>query len=256
MHYNLLFNGCSFTFGAELERFGGREHLKSHRFSSLVSNHFNKTHDNIAIGGSSNDAIVERTIDWFRKGNTCDLAVIQFTFRERQLYYDYDETSYEQEFFILPSGSVFNTGMDFKHNSFLNPHIHLDKHKAKIKIKVNKYYSSFYSKELGNQNLHKNIFFLKTYFESHKIKYFFISLPPVEYCITDSYKHNLKLFSIIDYGKGNSILGKIIRSENFCKPAIINNSMGKKTRFGGTHPSEIGHQKIANYIIGEISDAL
>ena len=80
MHYNFLFSGCSWTFGSELEGISDdQEHRRKHRYSHLIAKKYNKTYDNIAEGGSSNDRIIRKTIEWFEQGNTCDIAIIQFT---------------------------------------------------------------------------------------------------------------------------------------------------------------------------------
>lgn len=68
MHYNLLFNGCSFTQGSELQgKENNLEYRDQHRFSQVISNKTGLSHKNIAMGGSSNDRIARTTIDWFRK---------------------------------------------------------------------------------------------------------------------------------------------------------------------------------------------
>jgi hypothetical protein len=49
MHYNLLFNGCSFTYGWELGGINNdEEHQRTHRFSHLVAEHYGKTYNNIS----------------------------------------------------------------------------------------------------------------------------------------------------------------------------------------------------------------
>ena len=48
MHYNFLFNGCSITYGGELQGpDNDLEHQRTHRFSHLVGDHYNKTYTNI-----------------------------------------------------------------------------------------------------------------------------------------------------------------------------------------------------------------
>jgi len=84
MHYNLLFNGCSFTKGAELEGFNQNyEYRRTHRFSHLISEQTGLTYANISRGGASNKWILRTTAEWFEEGNTCDHAIIQWTNRSR-----------------------------------------------------------------------------------------------------------------------------------------------------------------------------
>ena len=78
----LYFNGCSYTKGMELDNreydyYGVRD-----RFSTLVSNYFKADHLNDAKGGSSNDEIVMRSLE-FLEDNVCDYAIIMLTHAER-----------------------------------------------------------------------------------------------------------------------------------------------------------------------------
>ena len=68
----LYFNGCSYTYGAELEN------IEDKRFSTLVSKHFNADHLNDAARGSSNDTIVRKTFE-FLENNKCDYGIIIMT---------------------------------------------------------------------------------------------------------------------------------------------------------------------------------
>ena len=72
----LYFNGCSYTFGGELDDRNGQ------RFSTLVSKHFKADHLNDSIGGASNDLITMRTLE-FLENNICDHAIIMLTHCER-----------------------------------------------------------------------------------------------------------------------------------------------------------------------------
>lgn len=211
MYYNFLFNGCSITYGDELHHNGrGIEHLKSHRYSAVISNHFNKTHDNIAVGGSSNDTIVKRTIDWFEEGNTCDFAVIQFTFKERAVdWYD--------------GAKAYPMGPNFK----------MDRVKG-YKAAQMLYYKTFYTDYLGNQNLYKNIFFLKKYFELKNIKHYFFG----------AYRGKLHH------------AGWELHCDSL--PCILSEIEEFKWGYNetyhhiGGHPNALGHQAIANYLIPNI----
>ena len=68
----ILFDGCSWTWGDELEN------REKDRFSTLVSDHIGKNHTNISERGKSNDGILRTTIEYC-ENNTVDLAIIQFT---------------------------------------------------------------------------------------------------------------------------------------------------------------------------------
>lgn len=223
MHYNLLFNGCSFTFGSELQLIGGMDYLKSHRFSRLVAEHFKVTYDNIAISGSSNDLIVENTIKWFEEGNTCDIAVIQFSTKSRTIWYDENKKP---------------------HNILIKKDT---RQSSNMRVLSKFYYKLFYSDELGNQNACKNLFLLENYFEQNDIKYILLELPGINIdfnCPWGKLCKNIKIKNILDLigTQGNDGKTKDF-NPHFCLP----------TKYGtGSHPSELGHEKIAQYIIDEI----
>lgn len=227
MHYNLLFNGCSFTFGAELEFVGGMEYLKSHRFSHLVAENFKVTYDNIAISGSSNDLIVENTIKWFKEGNTCDIAVIQFSTKSRTIWYDENKN---------PHNILINTSN--KHQN------------SNVRVLSKFYYKSFYSDILGDQNGCKNLFLLENYFEQHNIKYILLELSGININVNCSWGKlckNKKMKNILDLiGKENNVGKTKDFNPNYCV------ATGHKSNGSGSHPSELGHEKIAQYIIDEI----
>jgi hypothetical protein len=213
MHYNFFFNGCSITYGAELEGINNDiEHLKRHRSSHLVASHFNKTHSNIAVGGSTNDIIVKRTIDWFEDGNTCDMAIIQFTFKERVDWYD--------------GNRLYPMGPNYKRDV------------PNYKLAQSFYYKTFYTDYLGNQNLYKNIFLLKTYFELKNIKHYFFGVQRGKQHQKGWELHCDRLFTIKE------------DIEEF-KP-----DYDPKYQCPEYHPNELGHQVIANYIIEQVQHFL
>ena len=91
----IFVNGCSITWGAELEGLGHDSvHSESaskireeKRYSTILGNKLNAEVVNLAQSGVSNDWIVEKTISWFTNNNA-DLAIIQFTEPSRWLWYD------------------------------------------------------------------------------------------------------------------------------------------------------------------------
>jgi len=226
MHYNFLFNGCSFTAGAELEGPNkDLEHRITHRFSHLVAEHYNKTYDNISQSGVSNDWIIESTVGWFEEGNTCDVAVIQFTDKSRTIWYDQNNKT-RHNFGIRKS----KTYLHYNLNSL--------------------YYKLFYSEILGTQNYYKNLFFMSQYLKNKSIKKIIFltinrNLPEDIFGWARYYKEpKIKSVSDLIGISGNKNLS-IIDNENYCR------FYGHNTITGG-HPSEIGHQKIAQYIIDTI----
>ena len=72
----ILFDGCSWTWGDELED------KEAHRFSQLLSNMVNMDHVNIAEPLKSNNSILRTTLEYCEK-NTVDIAIIQFSCTSR-----------------------------------------------------------------------------------------------------------------------------------------------------------------------------
>lgn len=75
----IYFNGCSYTWGAELE------YPLQSRFSKLVCNHFNAEEINLSYCGKSNDAILRECLS---DDNHYDLAIVSSTMPARTEYYD------------------------------------------------------------------------------------------------------------------------------------------------------------------------
>lgn len=134
---HILFNGCSYTYGDELEN------REQDRYSTLVSNKLGATHTNIAKNGSSNDAIARTTMDWFAEGKKCDIAIIQWTIITRIEGYNEELQDYD----IV----TVQTPKTWK-----------------------RFYSSYYHHQLGVDTLFKNYYLLEQYFIKNNIKYFFL----------------------------------------------------------------------------------
>lgn len=244
MHYNLLFNGCSFTAGAELEGINrDKEYQRTHRFSHLVAEHFGKTYDNISKSGASNDRIARTTIEWFEKGNTCDLAIIQWSRIERL---EYIHPLHNREININP-GLLRTLLSDAKHRSIL--HDHFTEHLVKS------YYRDVYNNYYGFYVFYKNLFLLEQYFEKNNINHYFMKLRNTKTETEDQttiWKNicHSKYIDIVSIS--GDILSEKINTEDYCLDLNDNNN----PHLEGTHPSEIGHEKIANYLIKEINNAL
>jgi hypothetical protein len=137
-HVNLFFCGDSVTYGMELEPYGRVEK----RFSTLVSTEKNLTHHNHSLSGACNDWIVKNAIEFFRNGNTCDTAIIQFSAPERWLYW----CDILKRFQNVGNATTTN---NFKSNGVR------EAHKA--------YYDKIYSPELAVENYWKNVYFMNEY---------------------------------------------------------------------------------------------
>jgi len=80
----ILFDGCSYTYGDELEN------PEKERFSSLIGGE----HVNLGECGKSNDGITRTTIAYCEK-NQVDIAVIQFTIYSRREIYRNDRNKWK-----------------------------------------------------------------------------------------------------------------------------------------------------------------
>jgi len=87
---------------------------------------------------------------------------------------------------------------------------------------------------MGNQNLYKNIFFLKTYFELKQIKHYFFGASR-----GTSYDKGWQLYC-------DTLFALMEDTEEF---TLENNPKYQCVR---RHPNELGHQVIANYLIPNI----
>jgi len=261
MHYNLLFNGCSFTHGCELNGIDNDiEHQRTHRFSHLVAEHYGKTYDNISDDGKSNDWIVEKTINWFEEGNTCDLVVIQFTNIKRTIMYGDSVGNNTQPKEYDTINTVLSTDKSIMAQHFLESTY------MEQRMKSNIYYKNIYTEYMGQQNYHKNLFFLNNYFKTKNIPAIFLKLSSFDskFEKTDNYfgwKLHCKNINI----KVKVIEGDILpvfyedterkyHCKNYTYLCKTKNDNLRLAFLTGGHPNEFGHQKIADYIIDNSSN--
>ena len=129
----LFFNGCSNTYGGELENLDDR-------YSHLVCKHFNAEEINHAQCGMSNDWIVYDTIKEVGR-NKFDHVIIQFTVPPRRNFYN--DRGRERHW--TPSAR--------------NEKYH-DNHAR------NQWYKIVYNRHIGIENLWKNMFMFDEYCKS------------------------------------------------------------------------------------------
>ena len=124
------FNGCSYTYGADLEN------IEDERFSTLVSNHYNADHLNDADCGSSNDKIVRKTFE-FLENNKCDYGIIMMTYYTRM--------------------ELVNLGNHKNYNFSPN--------RPECKL----FYERYYDEDVGSMNYYRNRFLLEQEFHRRGI---------------------------------------------------------------------------------------
>jgi len=206
---NLLFSGCSITWGDELRN----NHQE--RYSTLVSKHYDARHSNISSCGISNDTIVRNTIKHLQD-NKPDIVVIQYTVHPRLEYFN-DRT-------------IENwTPQD-----------------ARKSQKRRDYYLSVYNDVMAAENMWKNIFLFDTYCKSIGQKYVSLIADHFERIIV---KPEMFYKGHIGYWRGMckdykpTYIQKELLGMEFKTPE--NYAQGKN----GGHPSAEGHKKMANKVI-------
>ncbi len=133
----ILFDGCSFTMGLELEN-------SEDRFSTLVSDYYHTEHVNLAEGGKCNDGILRTTLEYC-ESHAVDFAVIQFTKYSRREIMDC-KRYYRR----------LNVGSRDKGTK--------------------EYFTMLATEEDNVANFYKNKFLLENYFANKHIPYFFLQL--------------------------------------------------------------------------------
>ena len=134
----LFFNGCSNTWGGELEDL-------SDRYSKIVSDHYGVEEQNDAMCGVSNDRITCSTIKKIRRENI-DHVIIQFTVPSRLRYYD--DRGRENNW--TPSDRNKK-----RYNNFAR----------------NQWYKHVYNRHVGVENMWKNMYLFDTFCKSIGQKY-------------------------------------------------------------------------------------
>lgn len=223
-----MFNGCSYTKGAELEGPEGDYKGRDKKvYPYKVSQKTGLTYQNIASNGASFDTILRLTIEWFEAGNTCDLAIIQLTNLHRYEWISDEKGSID----VLMSQKKAILTL---HPSF-GP--------------VWEGFHAIDNDSFKKYRFYKNLFFLKTYLESKNINYSFLSLNNLRIETGVVSKIPFARLCKINLSTIPHIQGGIL------EPLSTGRGHGDYTPnlgkmfYKGSHPSELGHEKIADYII-------
>lgn len=210
----ILFDGCSYTYGDELQGTDDdHDYRVKNRFSHVVAEELGDNYVNLGICGKSNDGILRTTLEYC-ENHKVDLAIIQFT-----------------SFFR------FETLKEDK-----NEYCHITPTSGKEISKI--YYQYFQNINNSASNYHKNKFLLENYFKSKKIKYFFMKLQrdrDIKGFIPSSWYNLVDKTPIMTIRE--LISSRRHKPENFCKRYVA------QPRFQGGHPNKQGHKRIAEYIL-------
>ena len=146
----MLFVGCSFTMGLELES-------TKDRFSTLVSDYYNTEHVNLAGGGKSNDGILRTTLEYC-ESHEVNFAVIQFTKYSRREIMD------RKRYYRRLTANSRERG-------------------------TKEWFTKIATEEDNVANFYKNKFLLENYFSNKHIPYFFLQLSsPITSPLTSSWE--------------------------------------------------------------------
>ena len=237
MHYNLLFNGCSFTEGMELEGINiDYEHQRLHRFSHLVSQKTELTYANISQTGASNERILRTTAEWFEEGNTCDHAIIQWTNRGRVDYFSEKKLKHRSKD-LQRYYTIFPSRPSFLEGGFTNDGVTVYNNIISIQNDSN------------DQNNEDRCMYWMEHLLKDKCSFDYLKLKKEsevvdEYYETGTYyKHRTKFpITYIDHDILNE--SRIF----YCRRIEGYPNIPGYPRLTGTHPNEVGHRRIADYI--------
>ena len=141
----ILFDGCSYTYGDELENpeKDAYPHLVARM--GLMSEDIARDYVNLGQCGKSNDGILRTTLEFCEK-NEVDIAVIQFT------------TFSRRELKRIRTNKYFHITAENRDEGSLE------------------YYKHLQNVDDDVANFHKNKFILENYFKNNNIRYYFLNL--------------------------------------------------------------------------------
>ena len=207
----MLFSGCSFTYGDELENW------EKERFSSYFDSH------NIAQCGLCNDAIVRKTITEIESNpNKYDTVVVQFTLHTRT------EVPLRDKYLpITPQNLGFEARIG-------NGTLRIRRWQFAKAI----YTNDLWNMHIGKENMHKNMFFMQSYLRMKGLKYVFLSIDghnPKHNDYTNSCWYEMLDCHITNV---HDVIG--FKRDH---PEYFSNSNEK-----GGHPNALGHEAIAKTV--------
>ena len=211
----VLYTGCSWTWGSELE---GVESNHEYR----CANRFSGSHTNIAQNGISNEGIVRSTIKYI-ENNKVDFVVVQFTIMDRY--------------------SVYN-------NKWINLQAYMTDPKMKNHL-ARMFLKNFHNSVYAHNEFWRNVCLLENYLENRDIPYYFMRVDMDQHVRpeqTNEYREaskNKNMFKLCD-----DLLGHVQKNGKEPNPNYCPNLSHLNPYFGGGHPSAKGHKLIANHLQG------
>lgn len=201
----IVFAGCSFTWGDELEN------PEEQRFSRLVCNKLQTEEVNVSRCGASNDLLFHKFLKFSTTCGKPDVAVIQWTNRNRWQMWDDDKDDWET--------------------------LNVNK-KYKLQWNAVRYYRHVYTDQHGIESYWKNVYLAEQYCKDNDIKLIMLNMkdlkPKVDY---------VSPYQSLCKSKIHHIKAGILPKPKHKTPEWYEYWMENM------HPSPKGHQMIADYII-------
>jgi hypothetical protein len=220
----MLFIGCSFTMGMELEN------PEEERFSSLVANQLQTKHLNRSEAGLSNDGILRKTIKYCEK-QPVDFAVIQFTKYSRR--------------------EILNIKKPLPDTS---PYLRINASNPSKGVK--EYFANLSTPEDDIANFYKNKFLLEFYLTSKKIPFYFLQLSKKinrNLGRYDRWKYHKSAWDEDYFANYRSLWQKLSDQPVDCIYEILEGDEDSGSPYftssSRPHPNAEGHRKIADHIL-------
>lgn len=237
----LFTNGCSFTWGGELYKslydrngelleYFNPDPVNQERLTKLwphhLANHLGATECvNLSMGSGSNDRIVRTTLDFFtQQPNTNGwTAVIQWAWPHRFEYWEEETQAWT---LIIPSCGTLGK------NGYINAFDRVSKFKDEVYKNYNDYTYS--------QKYWTHVVSLANFFNANGIKYYFVNL------LTTGF------YNLLHEHQRTHLETRIRWIGNGPRHNLVNMFDSK---FPSTHPTELGHQQIADYFYQRFDNA-
>lgn len=233
----LFTNGCSFTWGGELYKslydrngelleYSNPDPVNQERLTRVWPFHLAGKLNadscvNLSIGCGSNDRIVRTTIDYFTQHRPGEwTAVIQWAHPHRFEYWEEETQAWT---LIIPQCGTLGK----------NVHGDVFDRVSKFKDQVYRNYTDYtYAQKYWTQ-----VVGLASFFVANNIKYYFVNLMPNTY------------YNLLDPHQQQYLENNITWIGQGARHDLVNMFDSK---FSTAHPTELGHQQIADYFYQRI----
>jgi hypothetical protein len=260
---NLFVNGCSFSAGhSEVhDEQGNLTPPLEYVWSNQIADKFDNI-TNYALAGGSNDRIFRTTMEYFSKGPTDTIAVIQWTAPIRFEIYN--------EIFKTWLGICNNTTTNVRKslaNSMtdkdLTVSIHMDDGLALEKFRNHKAYNKIvnasqqqlmFLKSLNDYQIqfYKNVYVLEQYFKSNNIPFLFTSMSFYNHIVNATSYTNIDTIETPPTKLEIDLKNILDKSSWTAQPFtgyMDTNYVSKEDH----HPNQEGHRLISEAIVSELS---